>query len=156
MDPRHAFIVDLVAVLDPLHKMGAQIVISMDTNDNKYHKDVNDIAEAFRTYGLKDAIFLAHGRENAPATTNTGSLPIDALLVGPTLEGTPCGYLPFNDMTNHRPLWMDVVRTRVFGTSAAQLFVPPKARRLQCKDPRVVKKYCKQFKKVATSKKMIT
>ena len=138
-----------------MYNKGAQIIISMDTNEAKYHQATNDIADAFRIYRLQDAVFLAHGRENAPATTNTGSLPNDALLVGTTMLETPCGYLRFNDMTNHRPLWMDVNQIQVFGALSAQLFVPPKACRLQCKDPRVVKKYCKRFKAFAHSKKII-
>ena len=82
-----------------------------------------------------------HGCSTAPATTTTGSKPVDGILTGPMLHNQSSGYLAFTEFSNHCGLWIDIPLELVFGQSARQQFVPPQARRLQCKDPRVVARY---------------
>lgn len=146
---------DLVVNLRPHYTSGSQIVMSMDTNERDFNSLHNAIESAFKEFGMADICFHNHGRENAPATTNTGSKPIDTLMVTRTLRDNKCGYLPFDDLSNHRGIWADFPTRQVFGASGTQSFVSPKARRLQCKDPRVLKKYNMEFKKLANSHGLI-
>ena len=81
VDPRDAFIMDLVADLRPHYRSGSQIVMAMDTNEKEFHLANNVIEVAFREFGMEDICFFKHGRQNAPATTNTGSKPIDTVMV---------------------------------------------------------------------------
>jgi hypothetical protein len=130
-------------------------VLSMDTNKKGFREVENAIERAFSEYGMVDICFANHDRELAPSTTNTGSNPIDTVLVTGTLKTNKCGYLPFDDLSNHRGTWADFPNAQVFGTEAAQELVNPAARRLQCKDPRVWKKYNAEFKKRANKHRLI-
>jgi len=58
------------------------------------------------------------------------------------LEGAKVGYLAFdNGMgSDHWGMWLDIPATALFGDTL-QHYTLAKARRQQCKDPRIVKKY---------------
>ena len=135
---KNSFLEDLAKDLRPLYAAGCQLFILMDTNEKDYRKENNVIERYLLEFGLKDIVFHRHTRNLAPATTNNGSVPIDAILTTRILWGNDCGYLPFGEGdSNHRPTWVDLELIQTFGVSAGQRFVPPNVRRLQCKDPRV-------------------
>ncbi len=77
------------------------------------------------------------------ATHNRGSTTINGIYVSkgllPLLTG---GYLAFDAgiPSDHRALWVDIPGT-ILGFDEEYKIRKPNARRLQCRDPRVVKKY---------------
>jgi len=77
------------------------------------------------------------------ATHNRGSTAIDGIYVSqrllPLITG---GYLAFDAgiPSDHRLLWIDIPGT-VLGFDEETKIHKPKARRLQCRDPRVVQRY---------------
>jgi hypothetical protein len=95
--------------------------------------------------GLVNLHLARHGPD-APPTYNRGSAPIDAVFVSPSLLDCQSGYLGFGDAvaSNHCCLWLDIPLAVAFGHELQPIPLP-KARRLQCRDPRIVAKYNKDF-----------
>jgi hypothetical protein len=66
----------------------------------------------------------------------------------PGLKITKGGYFPFDHLfldTDHRGLWIDISFVSAFGHSKP-LIAKPKARRLHCRDPRLVENFNKKLK----------
>ena len=98
-----------------------------------------------QTHSLTDSVITAHGGGNAPPTYNRGSKPIDGVFCSNTLHITACGYLPFGAFpSDHRAIWADITYDSAFGFKISRC-VQPKARKLQCIDPRVVKKWAQAY-----------
>ena len=104
VNPCSAFLSDLVQEISPIHATGSQIVLCMDANEKTMHLNNNIIEQAFAQLGLTDIILTNHNRHHAPATTLTGSRPVDTIMTGTTLSSCPSGYLPIPHFTDHRPL----------------------------------------------------
>ena len=117
--------------------------MSIDLND-----DIGDASSPFNTsmtlLNLHDSIVARHG-PNTPPTRETGRITIDSIQVSANLPIEYSGYLPYDDsLSDHVILWTDFDNSSLFGISPS---APQKAhcRRLQCKDPRVVKKYIEYY-----------
>ena len=92
---------------------------------------------------LMEKITELHG--DAP-THNNGSQPIDGIFVSPSLQIKACGLLPFGFIhSDHRMLWIDLTETSVLGFNLPPLLAA-NARRLQCSDPRVRKRWVQLYK----------
>jgi len=88
---------------------------------------------------MADITMMKHGQD-APATQNRGSYPINGLFVTRALQNNQCGYLSSLDaIGNHHCLWIDIPEERLFGSN---LLPPtkPKARRLKMENLCTVKK----------------
>ena len=146
-DPREAFLMDLCADLQQAHADGDQLFVSMDANEPLLWTPVNPISASLSGLSLEDLHLDRHDRAAAPATHNRGSRPIDCVLGSTSLlESAFSGYLPFGcGPGDHRPLWVDLSTTTVFGSRSCAP-QPTTARKLQCRDPRVVKKYQKSLR----------
>jgi hypothetical protein len=102
--------------------------------------------QAFTRLTLREAILDRHGT-NAPATykRNTLNTPMDSCWISPGLEIIRGGYLPFDQLfqdTDHCGIWIDVSFTSAFG----YILLPtpkPKARKLNCRDPRIMENFIK-------------
>jgi hypothetical protein len=86
-------------------------------------------------------ITTRHGYDS-PSTfkRNTQHIPIDRIWGTPGIDIKAGGYFQFDEVfvnTDHRCLWMDITFINAFGHSMPPLF-RPKARRLHCKDPRLI------------------
>jgi len=84
-------------------------------------------------------------RTKPPLTHQRGQEPIDRIFILESiLEGAKGGYLEFDDSlgSDHRGIWLDIPAIDLFGDPNIN-FTPAKARRLQCKDPRIIVKYTK-------------
>ena len=128
----------------------------MDANETKLQQIDNPIENALRDFNMKEVILNQHPRHDAPATHNRGSKPIDGIFATPIFHDQPCGYLDFTDGPgDHRPTWQDVPLTTIFGAPAKQAFIPPQARRLQCRDPRTMKKYQQLYMEFVSKHKLL-
>ena len=140
--PRDNILTDLEVDLAKFHEQGDQIHLTMDTNEKDLYKIDNKIERILQPLSMKEVILHQHPRLDAPPTHNRGSRPIDGTFTTPLMHEHPCGYLRFEDgIGDHRPIWQDITKTEIFGLPSRQPFVPPHARRLQCRDPRTMKKY---------------
>jgi len=143
-DPRHALLQDLRDEVDKWKRDGDLLILGMDANENARQGFPANWA---RSAGLVDALQQKHPHLPPVAThdRNQQSIPVDMLLCSPALEGEKGGMLGFGEtdyMSDHRLLWMDFVKSSLFGytPSPVHLLQP---NRLLLTDPKVVKKYHK-------------
>jgi len=70
------------------------------------------------------------------------------------LKGAKGGYLEFDNGlgSDHRGIWLDLPAVNLFGEPNIN-FTPAKARRLPCKDPRIITKYTKTLETLLQAQK---
>jgi hypothetical protein len=122
------------------------IIVLLDGNN-----DMRDSAttSTLRQLTLREVLLERHGLQ-APSTykRNTSSTPIDGIWMSPGLDILCGGYLPFDQLfpgTAHRGIWADVTFVSAFGHTMPPI-IKPKARRLQCRDPRIVENFNRTLK----------
>ena len=142
IDPRQLFLDDLTVMLQEAYSAGEQVLLALDANEPTLWMPNNAFDQALAPLSMTNLQFNRHDRSSAPPTHNRGSRPIDAMFgSSPSLTGSKCGYFPFGVAPgDHRALWVDLPLADVFGVVSSPS-VPRVARRLQCRDPRVVKRY---------------
>ncbi len=99
------------------------------------------IKNTFRMVGLVEGLTTQHPRP--PPTHNRGSNPIDGIFIPISLiDQCQTGYLEFGKAipSNHRALWIDMAAHNVCSMEPEPIECP-KARRLQCRDPRIIERY---------------
>ena len=138
-NPKELFREDLCKALKNWREAGDRIVLMIDANEN-----VTDhiLARMLAKMGLQEAV---HMRTNGPGpkTHVRGSESIDGIYVTPEIEVRGASYLPFNkDLGDHRPVMMDVTIASILGRNLPKI-VPPRARRLSAKIPRIREEYIK-------------
>ena len=80
-------------------------------------------------------------------TYDRGKKTIDAIYATPGIHATKGGFLEFKRFpTDHRALWCDINIESLFGALPPNI-TPAVKRRLQCEDPRAVKKFCQSYQK---------
>jgi len=133
-NPRQAFVDDLLDDIDKWVAEGNQLIIGIDLNE-----DIRtaQFSRELKRRGIHEAITTRHGT-GGPATYKDGSNPIDGLFCSTDLLQFPCRYTM--EYLDHCALSIDVPMTTVFGHELPPI-VRPAARRLQCKDPRIIAKY---------------
>ena len=141
-DPRQLFLDDLQVMLQSAYDSGEQILLALDANEPLLWTPANVVDQAMAPFSMPNLHFHRHDRATAPPTHNRGSRPIDAMFgSSPSLTGSQCGYFSFGEAPgDHRALWVDIPLVEVFGVMSAPV-APRVARRLQCRDPRVVRRY---------------
>ena len=94
----------------------------------------------FQLRGLSPGITGTHGPPYA-ATHSRGSNPIEEFFTTAGVEIVNSGYMEFGSgVGDHRPLFLEITTTSVFGTKLVQS--PTfEARRLKCHDPAIVQRY---------------
>jgi Reverse transcriptase (RNA-dependent DNA polymerase) len=114
---------------------GDQIVVLVDANED-VRKDGS--SNGLRNLGLVELGTERYG-DDAPATHDRGSRPIDGIFVSPTLAGADAGYVkpPCGD---HLCVWADIPMSAALGHNPPSP-IQAAARRLKTEDPRVVAKY---------------
>jgi hypothetical protein len=140
-DPQVAFNQDLAKQKQKWTLMGGQISVAPDADDDLR---AGPVKRMMARQGLREALLTLH--EVIPTVPtfhmNSDGKPIDGIFVtrGITLEAG--GYYVFHEslQSPHRALWIDISFEHAFGCKL-QTSTPVAARRLQLKDPRVVKKY---------------
>ena len=111
---------------------------------------ITDTKQKIVWYIIKNAMLDQHGNLESPATcaSNNSRTPIDAIFILESLNCEQSGYLGFDQgsRSDHRALWIDLEYKEVFNFSSPPLHCPGR-KRLHNRDPRLIKKYCKQVKK---------
>jgi len=139
LNPREAILIDIAKELQTWQELGDHILLLMDYNDDIESPTVRQWAAQL---GLVEAITYLHPT-GAPPTYQHGSRPIDGIFAAPQLLAQAAGgYLSFGDAvpSDHRAIWLDLHLPEICPPQQAD-HVKPRARRLQCKDPRVVSRY---------------
>jgi len=113
-------------------------VVGLDVN---YDVRNCKFMERMSQLGLVELVTAQHGVEGL-SMYNRGSQPLDGLFVSRTLRGLRCGYDEF--IWDHRLLWLEIPLSIAFGHNVPPI-VRPKARRLKCEDPRIVRKYLAEY-----------
>jgi hypothetical protein len=109
--PRDLFTAHLLEELETWISQGDQLILMIDANE-----DVRTFQRVFQPIGLREALLHRHG-QNAPATFNGASDPIDGIFVSPSIEILLGGYFEFGfcPHTDHRGLWIDIHYNVAFG-----------------------------------------
>jgi hypothetical protein len=150
--PRNQMLDDLILEITQWLNEGNQIILMLDLND-----DVTDSMahNKLKNIGLVESITSRHAGRLPFPTCSKGTRAIDGIYVSTTIKITKGGYLPFDKFpTDHRPLWIDVSMTNIFGNDMAPL-LQPQARRLKCNDPVTQKKWIKLYNKYLSEHKAI-
>ena len=133
-EPRKAFVEDLMKQIQEWLEMGDQLVIGIDVNE-----DVRtcQLQKDMQALGLYEAIIERHGLKGPP-THRVGAVPIDGMFVTSDLLHCPSQYV--SNFSDHLALMMDIPVITALGHKVPPI-IRPAARRLQCRDPRVVERY---------------
>jgi hypothetical protein len=136
--PRATFLEDLKEELQGFLAEGDHIILMLDGNCNMKQ---SDLVEMLSSLLFSELLLTRHGYDS-PSTfkRNTQHIPIDRIWGTPGIDIKAGGYFQFDEVfvnTDHRCLWMDITFINAFGHSMPPLF-RPKARRLHCKDPRLI------------------
>jgi len=124
-------------------EMGDHLLVLTDFNDDVTAADARKWAAEF---GLVEAITYLNAGP-VPPTYQRGSRPIDGMFIAPQLLPFAAGgYLAFGDAvpSDHRVLWLDLHLPELC-PKQLDVHVKPQARRLQCRDPRIVARYNKRL-----------
>ena len=135
--PRSLFVEDIAEEISRRMVEGDQVIVMIDANENV---EKGTLGRRLRELGLKEVVSSRHGLHHSHLR---GSEPINGIFVTSLLSDVQCGYI--SSGCDHFGLWLDVPNETLYGTD--NRWVPPKARRLRCNDPRIVKKYINQLEK---------
>jgi hypothetical protein len=153
--PRLAFLQDLCEDIKLFLEAGDNIILVLDGNTNMR---AGDLKQALEACSLTEAILSRHG-PNGPETyrRNSTRTPIDGFWVSPNVEIKACGYFDYDSVfinTDHRCLWADISIVNAFGHTMP-LFLKPSARRLHCRDPRIIQNYVSTLRKFIQSSNLL-
>ena len=90
---------------------------------------------------MRDVLLTHHGQQ-APATYNGGTIPIDGIFASPTIQILVGGYFKFGfcPPTNHRGLWINIHYQVAFG-HVMPTIITAQARQLKTTDSHIVQHY---------------
>ena len=147
--PRKSFLEDLQKDLTEFMESGDQLILMLDGNCNMRDSDLQKMLTELT---LHEIIINKHGNLG-PATSkrNFSSIPIDGIWTTPGIIMEAGGYFKFDEVfinTDHRCLWIDIHFVNAFGHNMPPLF-RPKAKRLHCRDPRLVNNFISLYHKHA-------
>jgi hypothetical protein len=112
----------------------------------------SDLQRMLNEMTLTEILLSRHGH-GGPSTSkrNTQNIPIDGIWTTPGFHMEAGGYFRFDEVmmnTDHRCLWMDISFINAFGHHMPPLF-RPQAKRLHCRDPRLVDNFIHLYHKYA-------
>lgn len=143
-DPIEQFWIDFWSDVDKWLAQGEELVIMGDWNTDVV-KDT--FLSDFEERGLRPAVTGRHDGTFAPATHYRGQNTIDEAFVTSGIQIMKAGFLkPGHLPTDHLGLFFDIYAPPIIGNTRTDIPRSP-ARRLQCTDPRAVKKYLHVFNK---------
>jgi hypothetical protein len=146
-DPRDAFLEDLRADLLAWSALGDALIVCGDINDNILSQATTNF---FEDVGLRHLIFSKHDSSQAPATYyhNHSGKAVDGIWASPCLDLVRGGYLGKQEFPgDHRAIWFEILYAQAFGPSLPKIW-KPKARRLQLRDPRCVKQFNVEYRRL--------
>jgi len=168
-DPNRQFILDLQGWISYIQMDGAQVILSLDNNDELNPASGQVVKLSFnpivpttstqhngtldtliRSTGLVDVLGHHHPSPHYPATYNRGRKRIDLILVSASLLPSVkrSGILPYHSLFqgDHRPCYIDIDTSIAFEGKTPSI-CPPCQRVLQLKDPRIVTTYVETLHK---------
>jgi hypothetical protein len=143
--PRIAFLQDLCTDIETFKEEGDHIVLLIDGNSNMR---CSDLKEKLTTCHLREVLLQKHG-PHGPSTyrRNNQRIPIDGIWTSPNITISAGGYFAYDEVflnTDHRCLWIDITYIQAFGHTMPAI-VKPSARRLHCRDPRIVNNFTRLY-----------
>ena len=134
---------DLWREVDKWTEEGEQLIIGGDWNQD-VRKET--FLTEFKARNLSSAIINKHGNQG-PETFSKGSKPIDEIFVSPSIKVIAAGYLEHgHNQGDHIPIWIEEAKDSALVSNLPE--IPSyQARRLNCMDTRVMKKYNDQLEK---------
>ena len=129
---------DLSTLINVWIDDGHQIILMLDSNEDITKKTKDSFRSKIERAGLRELILHQHTTLPPPPTQCPGKRTIENIFSTPSMDVANGGYGSFVGFTDHRLAWIDINWESVFGTY--QKIERPPARRLQCEDPRTVKK----------------
>ena len=140
--PRQQTLADAETFIKSKQAEGHQIILLADMNEKVTQQSIKQWAN---NVDLEEIITSAHGDDTA--TYHRGSKPIDSIFVSSSIrQVVGCGYLPFGYfMSDHRLLWADFPEEVLLGFNLPTVLAP-RARKLQCGDPRISTKWNQLYK----------
>ena len=129
---------DLVEEIRSFQAMGDHVVVYIDGNEDL--RGDSPVSTQLHSLSLRETVLHHHGWRG-PATYQRGRAPIDGVFVPIDLQTTGNAYLHLvNGLSDHIPVVVDVPFEAAFGAPPTGP-APLHCRRLQCRDPRVVRRY---------------
>jgi hypothetical protein len=132
-----------------------KIILSLDGNS-----DMRDspLATALKNCFMTEALLQRHGF-SGPSTFrwNNTRTPIDGIWISPGISISAGGYLDYDCIipgADHRTLWIDVSFINALG-HVMPAIIRPQARRLNCRDPRIVENYVRRYEKLAIQHELL-
>ena len=143
-DPRELFWTDLRDEVEQWKNNGELLILGGDFNENTQSTTMNN---RMLEWGLENVF---NDLNRMPPTYNGGSTPIDGIFASPFIHVQARGMMGFGDgiTSDHRCLWMDVSPESIGATKTAET-VPARARRLQHRNPKTVRRYLKNWRDIS-------
>jgi hypothetical protein len=137
---------DLEKVLTMALQQGEHIILMLDGNTNMKQ---SHLCDTLGVLGFKEAI--RHGTSGLETfCSNKNKTPIDGIWVSHHAVFAHSGYLDYDSIIpggDHCCLWMDLSFVMTSGHNMPAI-TRPSARRLTCKDPRVIENYISKYEKL--------
>jgi len=152
--PRNELLTDISKEMHLWQDEGDHLIVLTDFNDDVTAAEARAWAADL---GLVEAITYLN-QAPAPPTYQRGSRPIDGIFLAPQLLiAAAGGYLAFGDAipSDHRAIWLDLHFPEICPPHP-ESYVKPKARRLQCKDPRIVARYSEELLSILNTHHLTT
>jgi len=154
-NPRLAFAQDLAQDIKEAMQQQEKVILMLDGNSDMRN---SELASILQQCSLKEVILQRHGVKG-PATCrrNQARTPIDGIWASPGIQITAGGYLDYDQIipgADHRTLWVEVSYVNALG-HVMPAVVRPQARRLHCRDPRIVQNYVRRYEKLATENNLV-
>ena len=143
--PRQLMHQQLVCQIQTWQKKGDNIVLMIDANENLSNMGPLQTMLLHECQLIDPIRNRFHNKNHPlPATSLTGSAPIDSIFVSPSLQNiTRGGWLKIEDsIGDHRTIFVDIPIKTLLGENPFHIHRNT-ARRLVCEQPKVVEKYNK-------------
>ena len=140
--PREKFKCDLIEAIRTCNKNGEQIILCIDMNEDFTRHNGPLYTALTEEVSLHNVLTTKHPHLPPPATQDTGTRPIDAIMVSKTLLGIDYGgWLQFGAcIGDHRPAYIDINLKTLIDKKKYDI-VTAKARRLQIGNAKALEKY---------------
>ena len=143
--PRKLFFLHLHQFVTERINLNEQLIVMGDINHSLDSPIVNQFVSSLNLHNIHQSLHSTFS-PNIP-THDRGQKTIDAIFATPGLKAIKGGFLEFKRFpSDHRALWCDFSFHTLFGSLPPDI-TPAIKRRLQCEDPRIVNKFCKNYQK---------
>ena len=139
-DPRTQFDKDLKALLISWHEINIRVILCIDANDDVEKGKFKDMIDEIGLINAHTNLYDEH----LPPTHDRGSRPISGIFITRTLEPMRAGILRngVGILGDHRNMFVDFSEINFLGDELYTI-QPPKMRRLQLFDSRIINRFNK-------------